>query len=67
VEELREKGAVVIGLGGPGDLELNVDFDLSLAGLAMLPALQILGERVAQARNIDTVSPRHLTKVVTLA
>jgi len=29
--------------------------------------LQILGERVAQARQIDTVSPRHLTKVVKLA
>jgi len=66
VGELREKGAVVIGLGGPGDLELPVDVDLSLAGLAVLPALQILGERAAQARHIDTVSPRHLTKVVTL-
>jgi glucosamine--fructose-6-phosphate aminotransferase (isomerizing) len=66
-KELQEKGATVIGLGGPGDLELKVDFDLSLVGLAILPALQILGERVAQARHIDTVSPRHLTKVVTLA
>ena len=66
VGELREKGAVVIGLGGPGDLELPVDVDLSLAGLVVLPALQILGERAAQARHIDTVSPRHLTKVVTL-
>ncbi len=64
--ELREKGAVVIGFGGPGDLELKVDVDLSLAGLVVLPALQILGERAAQARQIDTVSPRHLTKVVTL-
>jgi glutamine---fructose-6-phosphate transaminase (isomerizing) len=67
VGELREKGAVVIGFGGPGDLELPVDVDLSLGGLAVLPALQILGERAAQARHIDTVSPRHLTKVVTLA
>lgn len=66
VGELREKGAVVIGIGGPGDLELPVDVDLSLAGLIVLPALQILGERAAQARQIDTVSPRHLTKVVTL-
>ncbi len=66
VGELREKGAVVIGIGGPGDLELPVDVDLSLAGLVVLPALQILGERAAQARQIDTVSPRHLTKVVTL-
>jgi glucosamine--fructose-6-phosphate aminotransferase (isomerizing) len=29
--------------------------------------LQILGERAAQARNIDTAAPRHLTKIVTLA
>lgn len=67
VDELREKGAIVIGIGGPGDVELAVDVDLSLAGLVVLPALQILGERVAQARQIDTVSPRHLTKVVKLA
>ncbi|MGO8657155.1 glucosamine-fructose-6-phosphate aminotransferase, partial [Rhizobium ruizarguesonis] len=50
VGELREKGAVVIGVGGPGDLELAVDVDLSLAGLVVLPALQVLGERAAQAR-----------------
>lgn len=67
VGELREKGAVVIGFGGPGDLELSLDVDLSLAGLVLLPALQILGERAAQALGIDTVSPRHLTKVVKLA
>jgi glucosamine--fructose-6-phosphate aminotransferase (isomerizing) len=67
VGELKEKGAVVIGLGGPGDVELAVDVDLSLAGLVVLPALQVLGERAAQARQIDTVSPRHLTKVVKLA
>lgn len=67
VNELREKGAIVIGIGGPGDVELPVDVDLSLAGLVVLPALQILGERAAQARQIDTVSPRHLTKVVKLA
>ncbi|MEF3131084.1 SIS domain-containing protein [Rhizobium sp. 268] len=65
--ELRDKGAVVIGLGGPGDVELAVDADLSLTGLVVLPALQVLGERAAQARQIDTVSPRHLTKVVKLA
>ncbi len=67
VGELHDKGAFVIGLGGPGDLELPVDVDLSLAGLVVLPALQILGERAAQARQIDTISPRHLTKVVMLA
>ena len=67
VAELQEKGAVVIGLGGPGDVEFNIDCAPALAGLCMLPALQILGERVAQARKIDTVAPRHLTKVVKLA
>ena len=41
--------------------------DPALAGLACLPALQLLGERAAQSRNIDTVTPRHLSKVVTLA
>jgi glucosamine--fructose-6-phosphate aminotransferase (isomerizing) len=67
VEELQEKGAVVIGFGGPADLDLNVDCDPVLAGLVMLPGLQILGERAAQAKKIDTVTPRHLTKVVKLA
>ncbi len=67
VEELRDKGAFVIGLGGPGDLSLPVDAGRDLEGLVLLPALQILGERAAQSRNLDTVSPRHLTKVVTLA
>jgi glucosamine--fructose-6-phosphate aminotransferase (isomerizing) len=65
--ELQQKGARVIGFGGPGDASLAVDCDPALAGLAVLPALQILGERAAQARNIDTMAPRHLTKVVMLA
>ena len=65
--ELQDKGAVVIGFGGPGDVSLTVDGDPALAGLVCLPALQILGERAAQARNIDTMAPRHLTKVVMLA
>jgi glucosamine--fructose-6-phosphate aminotransferase (isomerizing) len=65
--ELQEKGALVIGFGGPGDLSLPVPLGAATAGLAALPALQLLGERVAQSRNIDTVAPRHLTKVVTLA
>lgn len=67
VAELRDKGAVVIGFGGPGDVEFGVDCAPALAGLSILPALQILGERAAQARQIDTVAPRHLTKVVKLA
>jgi len=66
VDELRQKGATVIGFGGPGDLELNVDCAPALAGLCVLPALQILGERAAQSKGIDTVTPRHLTKVVML-
>jgi glucosamine--fructose-6-phosphate aminotransferase (isomerizing) len=65
--ELQDKGALVIGFGGPGDVSLAVDGDPALRGLTCLPALQILGERAAQARNIDTVAPRHLTKVVMLA
>src|ERR1700742_4026116 len=62
VGELQEKGARVISFGGPGDATFTVDCDPALFGLACLPALQLLGERAAQARNIDTVSPRHLTK-----
>lgn len=65
--ELQEKGARVIGIGGPGDVSFPLDCDPSFAGLVALPALQILGERAAQARNLDTVAPRHLTKVVMLA
>jgi glucosamine--fructose-6-phosphate aminotransferase (isomerizing) len=67
VGELQEKGARVISFNGPGDTSFAVECDPVLVGLACLPALQLLGERAAQARNIDTVSPRHLTKVVTLA
>ena len=65
--ELQQKGARVIGFGGPGDFSQPVGVTPALAGLAILPALQLLGERAAQARNIDTVAPRHLTKVVMLA
>jgi glucosamine--fructose-6-phosphate aminotransferase (isomerizing) len=67
VGELQEKGARVIAFGGPGDASFAVDCDPALMGLACLPALQLLGERAAQSRNIDTIAPRHLTKVVTLA
>ncbi len=65
--ELQDKGALVIGFGGPGDAAFSLDCDPALKGLAVLPALQILGERAAQSRNIDTMAPRHLTKVVMLA
>jgi glutamine---fructose-6-phosphate transaminase (isomerizing) len=67
VAELQEKGATVIGFGGPGDAAFDIACDPALTGLCLLPALQILGERAAQARGIDTVTPRHLTKVVKLA
>jgi glucosamine--fructose-6-phosphate aminotransferase (isomerizing) len=64
--ELRDKGAVVLGFGGPGDVSLAVPVAPALIGLAALPALQLLGERAAQSRQIDTVSPRHLSKGVVL-
>ncbi|MFE0018554.1 SIS domain-containing protein [Mesorhizobium sp. NPDC059054] len=66
VDEVREKGATVIGFGGPGDLELSVGCDPAFTGLCALPALQILGERAAQSKGVDTIAPRHLTKVVML-
>jgi len=66
VQEVIDKGGRVIGLGGPGDASLALDVAPVLLGLACLPALQLLGERAAQARNINTVAPRHLTKVVML-
>ncbi len=67
VGEMRAKGARVIGFGGPGDVSISVPVAPALAGLAALPALQLLGERVAAAKGLDTVAPRHLTKVVMLA
>lgn len=67
VAELQNKDAIVIGFGGAGDVQFALDCDPPLRGLAVLPALQLLGERMAQARNLDTATPRHLTKVVTLA
>jgi glucosamine--fructose-6-phosphate aminotransferase (isomerizing) len=66
VGELQAKGALVIGLGGPGDVSLPAAADPVLAGLVYLPVLQVLGERVAQSRGLDTAVPRHLTKVVML-
>lgn len=67
VREVQDKGARVVGFGGPGDTSFDVSVAPVLTGLACLPALQLLGERAAQSRNINTVAPRHLTKVVTLA
>ena len=67
VAELQDKDVRVIAFGGPGDVRFEVPCEPALVGLACLPALQLLGERAAQAHNIDTVAPRHLTKVVTLS
>lgn len=65
-QEMSEKGALVVGFGGPGDVSFPVAVAPALVGLVCLPALQVLGERVAQSRGLDTVAPRHLTKVVRL-
>jgi len=66
-DEIRAKGAVVISLGGAGEVGFPVDVAPALRPLVYLPALQVLGERVAQMKGLDTASPRHLTKVVVLA
>ena len=66
VGEMQEKGARVLGFAGAGDESVTVDCAPALAGLCVLPALQLLGERSAQAHNLDTTTPRHLTKVVVL-
>ena len=65
--ELRSKGTAVIGLGGPGDLSLPLATHGPQRTLEMLPALRILGERIAQRKNVDSTAPRNLTKVVRLA
>lgn len=67
VAELQAKGALVLGLGGPGTLSLPTATPGIGAGAEMLPLLQLLGERYAAAKGLDTSAPRHLTKVVTLA
>lgn len=64
--ELRQKGARVIGFGGPGDIQVEARGGSDVRGLVLLPALQILGERVAERRGLDTSAPRHLNKVVVL-
>ena len=64
--ELSEKGARVIGFAGPGDLSVSFAASPAARPLAMLPALQLLGERVAERRGQNTEAPRHLGKVVVL-
>lgn len=64
--ELQAKGARVIGLNGPGDLSIDLGQTGPAAALAALPALQLLGEKVALMKGINSETPRHLTKVVVL-
>ena len=64
--DLQSKGARVLGFGGPGTVEIAVGGSAAARGLVCLPALQILGEREAQLKNLDTLSPRGLSKVVVL-
>lgn len=63
--DVQAKGAKVIGINGPGDLRIDIGGP-DAASLAVLPALQILGEHVALMKGINTETPRHLTKVVVL-
>lgn len=64
--DVQAKGAKVIGINGPGDLQISLGISGVAASLAALPALQILGEYVALQKGINTETPRHLTKVVVL-
>jgi len=66
VAELQAKGARVIGFNGPGDLRIDLGLTGPAAALACLPALQLLGEKVALGKGINSETPRHLTKVVVL-
>lgn len=66
VGELQEKGALVLGLGGAGDLSISADKAIANP-CELLPALQLLGERYSQVNGVDTTQPRHLTKVVRIA
>ena len=67
VGELQDKGARVIGFGGPGDASFEVPCNRG-ARRACLPAGAAAARRArGPGADIDTVAPRHLTKVVTLA
>lgn len=66
VAELQAKGAVVIGVNGPGNLRLDTGLTDAANALATLPALQLMGEKVALFKCINSETPRHLTKVVVL-
>lgn len=62
--DIQACGARVLGIGGPGDFSLPLSETNSTRLLAMLPPLQLLGERMANARTLDTSAPRNLTKIV---
>jgi len=66
-EEISQKGGRVLGLGGPGDFSIDAGGNPVTRALVALPVLQIMGERAAGLRAIDTSAPRHLNKVVVLA
>ncbi|MCB8881537.1 SIS domain-containing protein [Acidisoma cellulosilytica] len=65
-KDLISKGVRVLGFGGPGTVEIAVGGEAAARGLVCLPALQILGEREAQLKGLDSISPRGLSKVVVL-
>jgi len=66
-KDLMAKGARVLGLGGPGTVSLCVKEGADVRPLVVLPVLQLFGEYVARSKGLDTLAPRHLTKVVTIA
>ncbi|KXV51626.1 glucosamine-fructose-6-phosphate aminotransferase, partial [Gluconobacter japonicus] len=66
-KDLMAKGARVLGLGGPGTVSLSVKEGADVRPLVVLPVLQLFGEYVARSKGLDTLAPRHLTKVVTIA
>ena len=52
-----------IGVDGPGDLRIETALS---DGANALACLQLLGEKVALAKDINSKTPRHLAKVVVL-
>lgn len=64
--DLQARGARVLGLGGPGTVSFDVGGNSAARALVCLPALQVLGERQAQLKGLDTLTPRGLSKVVLL-
>ena len=64
--ELSEKGALIIGFDGLGDVSVTDDIADPRQTAVILPSLQLLGERYAAVNGVDTTQPRHLTKVVVL-